>query len=198
MEDVKNQRNKNLGSGSPKPSLLVLALGNEILGNQGASMHALHALENRVAPIGDSLDMILTFKHINWAPLEFFFEAEGYDYLLILDADCGQNNMGNAAGPLDADELALKESLARGCHLKEVHTTLCIGQAHDYRLPTLWGAVLLNLGPKDVTFGTKLTHAAKTASAAAVELAIDMIRVKTAKDARANSPRDTTRMRIAR
>ncbi len=133
---------------APTGRILVLGVGNLLLGDEGVGIHALRALARReLPPHVELLDA-------GTPGFDLLHLIQGYDKVLIIDAvDAGQEP--GAVLRFDLDDVSFASSgPALSLHQTEVlevlQLTECIGRAH----PPI---VIYGIQPESLEWGTELS-----------------------------------------
>jgi len=150
--------------------VLVLALGNPILGDDGVAFHIMERLRHRLSQGPD-----LALDDASAGGIDLLTHFEGFDRVLVLDA---LRTLGARPGEvllLEAD--ALRESLNTTCsHTTSLATALRLGRAlHPDRMPA--DVVVLGVEAESIhEFREDLSPVVARAVPAAVDAALGVLR----------------------
>lgn len=145
--------------------LLVLGLGNPILRDDAAGLHATR--QARVA-VGEGA---ATFVERCIGGYDLLYETTDYQALLVVDAWYGPGSVPGRVQVLSADDLGARDA-PLSAHSLNLPAALELGRRHGYPVPELLGAVVIEVGEACREFGEELTEPV----AAAVPVAASHIR----------------------
>lgn len=161
------------GSGSPAPPILVIGLGNPILGDDGLGWRVAEAVQKTLAGEASST---VEFDYLSLGGLSLMERLIDYERVLLVDAmTSGQNPVGTVS------VFPLEQLPTQACgHLSSAHDTslqnaLQVGRRLGAHLPDEIVVVAVE-SPYVYDFSETLTPSAAAALPTAVQAAIEVLR----------------------
>lgn len=166
---------------APPPSgLLVLGLGNPILGDDAAGLLALADLGRRLRAAPPPA-LPVTLKEWSSGNLDLLSEISGFAALLLIDAFHSENVRPGRVRLLEPTRLRADPDTPLSPHLYDLPSALDLGERLGYPLPELLGAVIIEVGPECREFGETVSPAVAGAVPEAGRLALAQIQAYAAR-----------------
>ena len=165
---------------APPPSgLLVLGLGNPILGDDAAGLLALAELRRHLA--AEPLPVPVTLREWSSGNLDLLAEICGYAALLLIDAFHSEHVRPGRVRLLEPGDLRCDPDTPLSPHLYDLPSALDLGERLGYPLPELLGAIIIEVGAECLEFGETVSPAVAEAVPQAGQLALEQIRAYAAR-----------------
>lgn len=132
--------------------LLILGMGNPILGDDAAGLHALAKAQDAL-PDHTSV----TFKPADSSGLDLISEIEGFDAMIVVDACCRPGTVPGNVNCMKAKEIDHCSQNIHSSHYAHLPSTLELGRWLGYRTPDLLGVVAIEVPENSMEFGFQLS-----------------------------------------
>ncbi len=148
--------------------LLVLGLGNDILGDDAVGLHALRSAQASLRERG--ADAAVSFKELNAGGFDLMYEVEGYDALVVVDAWFTRDSVPGRVRVLGPEAFQPSSSVT-SAHLLSLPGALALSARLGYTTPALIAAVVIEVDERCHDFGTELSaDVARSVPAAAAHV----------------------------
>jgi len=171
MEQI---RTKSIEKSIKSKGLLVLGIGNDILCDDAAGLHALRAARDAIRNSGGH--DVVEFKELSSGGIDLMEEFTGFDELIVVDSYFSEDSMPGRVRVLSEQDLEIRDASPGSSHLLGLSGALDLSRKLGYPTPRLAAVVVVDVGARCREFGEELSPEAALAVPEAARAIRNLVR----------------------